>query len=591
MMGDIYEKCTLCFIWLGDRFSQGFDDNFRGHPYTIDDMPTLPWNADEAMKHGESNFDELITGMGEIWAAFMMIYTLSKGKHIYEYSWASPGVEADGGFGALRAFIMLRWWSRAWVIQETVLPPQAIVVWSSFQAPWAMFAAAARNFNRHVNTCCITSWIHMPNGLHKTILSLFAGIVSEFDRVDRKRHGRLAKAIAEALFLTDSAGGEAGGDLTGSGTSAHLNELRLEALRRAPLTQKGFLWEDQELSTDILERPLSTLTELLWAFRNREATNPRDKVYALRSLVSDWHNGHALIPDYRLSVRGVWAQTLEESLSRNDLTILTGKRSRTPDLPSWIPDWNQWTDGGNTINTIDIETAEQQHKMYDYYHASRDKVINDYYLEDATLALSGIHVDEITTISQVQFARIRKHRTTVSTLQQWQAIIDHPNQKDNAYANTSTTRDDAFWRTMVRDVYLNEKETRRASPSDYLLFNQYFEMIAFERLVSETLDWPKAEKVMATVHTATYNHRFFVTEKGYFGLGNPDTQVGDQVWVLIGGKVPFVLRPVVDNDGMSSFDNSFRLIGDCYLHGIMDGEAVANNDDGDESNEQYVFLL
>ena len=31
----------------------------------------------------------------------MMIYTLSKGKHIYEYSWASPGVEANGVFGAI----------------------------------------------------------------------------------------------------------------------------------------------------------------------------------------------------------------------------------------------------------------------------------------------------------------------------------------------------------------------------------------------------------------------------------------------------------------------------------------------------------
>jgi hypothetical protein len=77
-MGDIYEKCMLYFIWLGDRFSQGFDDNFRGHPCTIGDMP-LPWNSDEAMKRGESNFDELITGMGEIWAVFMMIYSLSKG--------------------------------------------------------------------------------------------------------------------------------------------------------------------------------------------------------------------------------------------------------------------------------------------------------------------------------------------------------------------------------------------------------------------------------------------------------------------------------------------------------------------------------
>jgi hypothetical protein len=62
----------------------------------------------------------------------------------------------------------------------------------------------------------------MPNGLHKTIRSLFAGIVSEFDRVDRKRHGRLAKATAEALLLADSAGGEVSGtDLTGSGMSAH----------------------------------------------------------------------------------------------------------------------------------------------------------------------------------------------------------------------------------------------------------------------------------------------------------------------------------------------------------------------------------
>ena len=50
----------------------------------------------------------------------------------------------------------------------------------------------------------------------------------------------------------------------------------------------------------------------------------------------------------------------------------------------------------------------------------------------------------------------------------------------------------------------------------------------------------------------------------------PDVQVGDQVWALISGKVPFVLRSVVgdDDDGTSSFDNFFRLVGDCYFHGI-----------------------
>src|SRR3979490_3145173 len=98
-----------------------------------------------------------------------------------------------------------------------------------------MFAAAARNFNKHVNSCCISSWVHTSNGLHKTILSLFAGIVSEFNRVGRKRHRRFVKAIAEALFLTDSAAETSRTDLTGSGLRANLNELRHEALRRAPL--------------------------------------------------------------------------------------------------------------------------------------------------------------------------------------------------------------------------------------------------------------------------------------------------------------------------------------------------------------------
>jgi hypothetical protein len=38
---------------------------------------------------------------------------------------------------------------------------------------------------------------------------------------------------------------------------------------------------------------------------------------------------------------------------------------------------------------------------------------------------------------------------------------------------------------------------------------------------------------------------------------------GDVIAVLLGGTVPFLLR----EDG-----HNYRLIGDCYVHGIMDGE-------------------
>jgi hypothetical protein len=48
-------------------------------------------------------------------------------------------------------------------------------------------------------------------------------------------------------------------------------------------------------------------------------------------------------------------------------------------------------------------------------------------------------------------------------------------------------------------------------------------------------------------------------------------QVGDQVFVVGGPDVPFILRQF-DGDRTASLQSGYRLIGDCYVHGIMDGE-------------------
>jgi hypothetical protein len=49
------------------------------------------------------------------------------------------------------------------------------------------------------------------------------------------------------------------------------------------------------------------------------------------------------------------------------------------------------------------------------------------------------------------------------------------------------------------------------------------------------------------------------------GVASGNVEVGDQVWLLKGSKVPVVLRPA----GQS---NSWTLIGDAYVHGIMYGD-------------------
>ena len=64
---------------------------------------------------------------------------------------------------------------------------------------------------------------------------------------------------------------------------------------------------------------------------------------------------------------------------------------------------------------------------------------------------------------------------------------------------------------------------------------------------------------------AATNRKFVFTGKEYSGLGPMAMEVGDVVAVLFGGHVPYVLRRA---EGM------YRLIGGCYVHGIMHGEAL-----------------
>jgi len=60
--------------------------------------------------------------------------------------------------------------------------------------------------------------------------------------------------------------------------------------------------------------------------------------------------------------------------------------------------------------------------------------------------------------------------------------------------------------------------------------------------------------------------RTCVTYNFYLGTVPAEAEEGDVIAIFFGIGVPFVLRPL----GRSEF----RLIGHCYVHGVMDGELV-----------------
>lgn len=77
---------------------------------------------------------------------------------------------------------------------------------------------------------------------------------------------------------------------------------------------------------------------------------------------------------------------------------------------------------------------------------------------------------------------------------------------------------------------------------------------------------PYVAVFLRRVQAVVWKRRLFMTNEGYIGIGPAHMQTGDSVNILSGCSVPVVLRELGDM-------SYYQLIGDCYVDGMMDGEA------------------
>lgn len=94
----------------------------------------------------------------------------------------------------------------------------------------------------------------------------------------------------------------------------------------------------------------------------------------------------------------------------------------------------------------------------------------------------------------------------------------------------------------------------------------------------------RLQTYLQAVSVVISDRSVFITEKGYVGLGQKNIQQGDVVFVPIGAETPFVMEQVgirvAPKEHVTAGNEQlpvFRLVGECYLHGWMDGEALGNS--------------
>lgn len=90
-------------------------------------------------------------------------------------------------------------------------------------------------------------------------------------------------------------------------------------------------------------------------------------------------------------------------------------------------------------------------------------------------------------------------------------------------------------------------------------------------------DTPATLKMfLERVQNVIWSRKFFLCKAmngtpPLYGLAPPKTANGDIICILFGCSVPVVLRKCEPNNAM---DDKYTFVGECYVHGMMDGEAL-----------------
>ena len=320
---------------------------------------------------------------------------------------------------------------------------------------------------------------------------------------------------------------------------------------------------------------MSTFLDGLVEGRSAGATDPRDKVFAVMGMTSVLmypNNSNKIIDVYTEAALKV--QTTHELGS---LLCCVDHAQPAPGQPSWVPDW------ATPRQTVSLGYGAKHHKVYQASKEREMRSRTEITANGAALAITGLFVDTITTVGMVledpdlKDVLVPESLTSRFILEAINIALEccRPRPCSNGIVF------EAFWQTLVagRDHSRFAKAPSEYAPIFALLFETTIgSSPSFpDQPAPSTQRKPTLENLQARNPARIYRHmqvamkaavklrRLGVTAQRYLGLFPRGTQVGDRVCVFTGACVPFVIRGRGTGDG-------YRLVGGCYVHGIMGGE-------------------
>lgn len=324
----------------------------------------------------------------------------------------------------------------------------------------------------------------------------------------------------------------------------------------------------------------SSLLKLLENFRYVQSTDLRDRFFSLLGIASDGHLDE-LEPDYSIPFEDVakrYAVALFRRFASQKQAMLllypAGLDSQSVDLPSWIPNW--LIEKPNGLH----ETLERGTE-FDASRGVEEQVEYVPETDELTVATSLVAKIAIVSDSANEARLLARHEffsEIESLLQEVFGDIWTPEQRQKvlyeapiagaihpkfAESGDLSVPDswEAFRKVLKRLSPPSSDEETRGAPSSTSPASKENDKLREQSRVYESL-----------LGDEVRGWRFIILERcqagDLCGIAPNSVQEGDLVRIFHGGRVPFITRASKERPGTE------RLVGQCYILGIMQGQIL-----------------
>jgi hypothetical protein len=239
-----------------------------------------------------------------------------------------------------------------------------------------------------------------------------------------------------------------------------------------------------------------------------------------------------------------------------------------PGWPSWLPYWGE----NHFITEPFAKTVQEEGGFL----GGNSRVVHSaaYSASGRLQTLNSFFVRDLGPI-KVEGSELRVKEFSIGAIfnlgppfqgESWRdvSVVQHdwaPLFPTIPYYLTGETVGEAYLRLIVADVKIYiHKAIRRGWAMEWPTAGE-----------SSSSDVIQVANNIQSVTFACQGRRLAHVYEGAMALVPEEAADGDQVFVLFGGQVLYVLRPIAEH---------FEFIGECYIHGLMDGEALERLESG-----------